>query len=113
MESSGMTRVVWTADAKIYFLKTPWKEDQFMKFAIFSDTHFGKKMDPRLPTQMLTSTELEGWRQLLTEYYLDVSEYPLGGWPNLIHPLFFNRFLKIAGGYGSNKILLIRVLDLM
>lgn len=50
-----------------------------MKFAIFSDTHFGKKMDPRLPTQMLTSTELEGWRQLLTEYYLDVSEYPLGG----------------------------------
>jgi len=39
----------------------------------------GKKMNPRLPTQMLTSTELEGWRQLFTEYYLDVSEYPLGG----------------------------------
>jgi len=39
----------------------------------------GKKMDPRLSTQMLASKELEGWRQLFTEHYLGVSEYPLGG----------------------------------
>jgi len=39
----------------------------------------GKKMDPRLSTQMLASKELEGWRQLFTEHPLGVSEYPLGG----------------------------------
>lgn len=55
----------------------------------------GKKMNPRLPTQMLTPTELERWRQLFMEHHLGVSEYPLGRWPNLIHHLYSNRFLRL------------------